>query len=174
MADGGLPVSGTDVDFHGAGLGLRRAQPHDQADALAASSASRRYARPGAVVGMNDVQKGLLAEFGQVPAEEVLFGRARFDPVEADRVEPVDHVDGREIARHVRVQLSVCFLRRIRKVRSGSSKRSTDRVIGRGESVRRKFSWEADQGRAAAVTSPSAAISRVSSASSAVGGRVDA
>ena len=69
-----------------------------------------------------------------VHPEKILFGGARFDPVKPSRLEPVDHVDGREIARHVRVDLTAGSPAGHRRVRCGSSKPSIERWPSPGRS----------------------------------------
>ena len=54
-----------------------------------------------------------------VPAEEQLLGGARFDPAEADRLQPIHHVSGGEFARHVRAHIFAGIGRRVVKTAPG-------------------------------------------------------
>ena len=117
-----LLIASADVELDGPQLAVRRPHPHDHAQRLASlASFAKRVFCARTIVRVNDIEERLLLQVREVPAQKLLLGGARFDPVEADRLEPIHHVRGREFARRVRGHEFAGVRRRIDTARSGSS-----------------------------------------------------
>ena len=87
------PVAGTDVDFNRAGRAVRRPDADDQSQRLTAvERLGKRLLGMAAIVGVNHLEKGLLSELLDRPAQQDLFGCTRFDPAKVNRIQAIDHV----------------------------------------------------------------------------------